>query len=177
MMKQYEEAGRYRTLLEKTAADEQVDPFLVAAVIREESKFNPRAYSRAGAMGLMQLMPGTARRIGPLAQVKLGDEGDLFLPEKNIPIGTHYLSRLLRGFDGNIVFSIAAYNAGETAVARWVRRAGGRPLDEFVEEIPYPETRNYTKKVLASYMEYQRLWGLTPPSLSGIVKPGEPRDF
>ncbi len=164
-------------LIEKTASREGIEPYLVAAIIREESRFDPDAYSRAGAMGLMQLMPRTAKRIESSAQVNLSGEGDLFLPEKNIPIGSHYLGKLVREFEGNLVFAIAAYNGGESAVQRWIGRTGDIPLDEFIEEIPYTETRNYVKKVLRSYMEYNRLWGLTPPNLSVIVRPGEPRKF
>jgi len=164
-------------LIEKTASREGIEPYLVAAIIREESRFDPDAYSRAGAMGLMQLMPRTAKRIESSAQVNLSGEGDLFLPEKNIPIGSHYLGKLVQEFEGNLVFAIAAYNGGESAVQRWIGRTGDIPLDEFIEEIPYTETRNYVKKVLRSYMEYNRLWGLTPPNLSVIVRPGEPRKF
>ncbi len=162
-------------VIEETARREKIEPYLVAAIIREESRFDPKAYSRAGAMGLMQLMPKTAQRIESSAQVDLSREGDLFLPEKNITLGVHYLGKLVRQFEGNLVFAIAAYNGGESAVQRWINRTGDIPLDEFIEEIPYKETRNYVKKVLKSYMEYNRLWGLTPPDLSVIVKPGEPR--
>ena len=163
--------------IEETAGREKIEPYLVAAVIREESRFDPKAYSRAGAMGLMQLMPKTAQRMKSSTQVSLSREGDLFLPEKNITLGAHYLGKLVRQFRGNLVFAIAAYNGGENAVERWIRRTGDIPLDEFIEEIPYRETRNYVKKVLKSYMEYNRLWGLTPPNLSVIVRPGEPRKF
>jgi len=164
-------------LLEQTSDQSGVDPYLLAAIIREESRFDPSAYSRAGAMGLMQLMPSTARRLQQDSSVQIRSESELFLPEKNIPIGSHYLGELVRHFDGNLVFAIAAYNAGRNAVKRWVDRAGHLPMDEFIEEISYKETRRYVKKVLRSYMEYSRLWGLTPPSLSGIVNPGEPRTF
>ncbi len=164
-------------LIEETARRERIEPHLVAAIIREESRFDPKAYSRAGAMGLMQLMPKTAQRIESSAQVDLSREDDLFMPEKNIPLGSHYLGRLVRQFEGNLVFAIAAYNGGENAVRRWINRTGDIPMDEFIEEIPYTETRNYVKKVLKSYMEYNRLWGLTPPNLSVILRSGEPRKF
>lgn len=137
------------------------DPYLVAAVMREESHFNPNAVSPVGAMGLMQIMPSTGRFIAG----ELGKRGfrsnELLNPDINIELGSWYLGHLLKRFDNDIVLSIAGYNAGPNAAARW---AGSLPseLDEFIESIPYDETRAYTKRVLQSYMEFIRLSGEDP---------------
>lgn len=134
-----------------------VDPYLVAALIREESLYDARALSPAGAIGLMQLMPATARRLGGEAE-DLGELRDLlFDSETNIRLGSRYLGTLVRRFSGNILHAVAAYNAGPTAVRSWVQRNGARDPEEFVELIPYRETRGYVKRVLRSYREYHRL--------------------
>jgi len=151
-------------LLIKERAPYAADPFLVAAVIREESHFNPRATSPAGALGLMQLMPETARGLSRQA----GNDGftpaDLFDPSVNIELGSRYLSSLLARFDNDVVLAIAGYNAGPEAVSRWARSSPSE-YDEFIESIPYRETRNYAKKVLRSYGEYMRLSGEDPSEL------------
>lgn len=138
-------------------AQGRVDPCLVAAIIREESHYNPRAVSRAGALGLMQLMPATARVMA--AQLGAGEVSReaLFDHQTNIRFGTWYLVSLLERFEGNIVYAVAAYNAGPRAVTRWNAEFGGRAADEFVELIPYRETRRYVKRVLYSYRAYRRI--------------------
>ncbi len=134
-----------------------VDPYLVAALIREESLYDAKALSPAGAIGLMQLMPATARRLGGEGE-DLGKLRDLlFDSETNIRLGSRYLGTLVQRFSGNILHAVAAYNAGPTAVSSWVRRNGARDPEEFVELIPYRETRGYVKRVLRSYREYHRL--------------------
>lgn len=134
-----------------------VDPYLVAALIREESLYDARALSPAGAIGLMQLMPATARRLGGEG----GDLGELrevlFDSETNIRLGSRYLGTLVQRFSGNILHAVAAYNAGPGAVSSWVQRNGASDPEEFVELIPYRETRGYVKRVLRSYREYHRL--------------------
>lgn len=112
-----------------------VDPFLIKAVIHAESGFDSRAVSKKGAQGLMQLMPATSRELSVR---------DPFNPEQNINGGTRYLRRMLDAFDGNLLLSIAAYNAGPGAV----RRAGGVPR--------YPETLRYVVKVLKHYKGYRQ---------------------
>lgn len=138
-------------------AGASVDPFLVAAIIREESQYDARALSRVGAVGLMQLMPTTAqamaRRSGPSPVTR----EDLFDQDTNIRFGVQYLAQLLQQFSGNLIHAIAAYNAGPSAVSGWITKYKDRDPDEFVELIPYQETRQYVKRVLQSYREYQRL--------------------
>ncbi len=134
-----------------------VDPYLVAALIREESLYDAKALSPAGAIGLMQLMPATARRLGGKGE-DLGELRDLlFDSETNIRLGSRYLGTLVQRFSGNIIHAVAAYNAGPSAVSSWVRRNGTMDPEEFVELIPYRETRGYVKRVLRSYREYHRL--------------------
>ncbi|WP_447975521.1 lytic transglycosylase domain-containing protein [Nitrospira sp. Kam-Ns4a] len=136
-----------------------VDPFLVAALIREESQYDTQAVSRVGALGLMQLMLQTAQTVAK----QLGGADvlreDLFDEETNIRLGVAYLGGLLRQFSGNVVHAVAAYNAGPAAVSAWIAKYGTRDPDEFVELIPFQETRQYVKRVLRSYREYHRLAG------------------
>jgi soluble lytic murein transglycosylase len=134
-----------------------VDPYLVAAIIREESQYDWRAVSRVGAIGLMQVMPGTANNVAQRLGLSAVGRDDLFDQETNIRIGTHYIEQLLEQFSGNVTHTIASYNAGPMAVGNWIALYRGRSQDEFVELIPYQETRQYVKRVLRSYREYMRL--------------------
>jgi soluble lytic murein transglycosylase len=134
-----------------------VDPYLVAAIIREESQYDWRAVSRVGAIGLMQVMPGTANNVAQRLGLPAIGRDDLFDQETNIRIGVHYVEQLLEQFSGNVAHTIASYNAGPMAVGSWIALHRGRSQDEFVELIPYQETRQYVKRVLRSYREYLRL--------------------
>jgi len=141
-----------------------VDPYLVAAVMREESGFNPDAVSSTGALGLMQIMPSTGRFIAGKVGRELNDTQELLDPGVNIELGSWYLGHLAGRFDNDIVLTIASYNAGPAAVARWTETLPTE-LDEFIESIPYPETRRYAKKVLKSYGEFLRIDGVNPSGL------------
>ncbi len=134
-----------------------VDPYLVAAIIREESQYDWRAVSRVGAIGLMQVMPATANNVAQRLGLPAVGRDDLFDQETNIRIGVHYVEQLLEQFSGNVAYTIASYNAGPMAVGSWIALHRGRSQDEFVELIPYLETRQYVKRVLRSYREYIRL--------------------
>lgn len=138
-----------------------VDPYLVAAIIREESQYDWQAVSRVGAIGLMQVMPGTANNVAQRLGLPAVGREDLFDQETNIRIGVRYVEQLLEQFSGNIAYAIASYNAGPVTVGNWITLYRGRSQDEFVELIPYQETRQYVKRVLRSYREYTRL-GKTP---------------
>lgn len=136
-----------------------VDPYLVAAIIREESQYDWKAVSRVGAIGLMQIMPGTANAVAQRYGFSAVARDDLFDQETNIRIGVRYVEQLLNQFSGDVVQTIAAYNAGPVVVGSWIALHRGRSQDEFVELIPYQETRQYVKRVLRSYHEYTRLNG------------------
>lgn len=137
------------------AAQKGLDPYLVLALIRQESMFDPSAVSPAQAYGLMQLLPSTAARITNTPAVS---PSSLTEPEFNIAAGTAYLRWLLDQYGNNPIMAVAAYNAGENAVDKWRARYGGVELDEFVEQISYRETRNYVKLVLRNYRTYRRLY-------------------
>jgi len=134
-----------------------VDPYMVAAIIREESQYDRQAVSRVGAIGLMQVMPGTASNVAKRLGLPAIGRDDLFDQETNIQIGVRYVEQLLEQFSGNVALTIAAYNAGPVVVRSWIALHPGRSQDEFIELIPYQETRQYVKRVLRSYKEYRRL--------------------
>ncbi len=160
----------YYEQINKFAKKLKLDPALVFAIIREESRFDRFAVSPAGALGLMQLMPNTAKREAKKISINLINDRDLFEAEKNIYIGSFYLSKLITEFD-NIVFAIAAYNAGEAVVNSWIKENRYEGIDEFIEDIPYGETRAYVKRVLTSYFEYLRTYyTLTPDRIREIIK-------
>jgi soluble lytic murein transglycosylase len=134
-----------------------VDPYLAAAIIREESQYDDKAVSVVGAVGLMQLMPVTANAVAQRYGFPSVGREDLFDRETNIRLGVRYLGQLLDQYGGNLAHAVAAYNAGPIAVNNWIAMHQGREQDEFVELIPYQETRLYVKRVLRSYGEYRRL--------------------
>ena len=140
------------------AGESRLDPYLVIAVIREESAFAPKALSRAGARGLMQLLPATAAQVAK--ENNLRSLPDLDTPAPNIALGTRYLAKLHEDFGGNLVLTLASYNAGPHVVRRWLDTLQPSQDPEiFIEEIPYPETRRYVKRVLGSYDRYRTLYG------------------
>ncbi|MDR2736343.1 MAG: lytic transglycosylase domain-containing protein [Gracilibacteraceae bacterium] len=144
----------YSDYIKKYADANGLDPLFVAAVIREESRFQPNAVSAKGACGLMQLMPATAEEVAR----KMGETStktSLMQPENNIRYGTAYLASLMKKYDGDLVLSLAAYNAGSGRVDSWVARKKGAFT---VGDIPFQETRDYVRKVLESYKRYQELY-------------------
>lgn len=144
----------------KNAERNSLNPFLIHAVIREESSYRLDAVSRAGAVGLMQLMPSTGSTLSKERGLKNFSTNSLYISEVNISLGSLYLKKLVEGSKGKLPLAIASYNAGPNAVSAWVSMYGTEEMDEFIERIPYPETRNYVKKVLRSYEVYERLYGL-----------------
>ncbi len=138
----------------QTARKHSMDPNLIWALIRQESRYNPNAVSPAGALGLMQITPAA---VGPTRASKVSPDNitELLDPEKNISLGVQLLSKNLNSFHGNMVPAIAAYNADIKKVRDWVHRNGKLQQDEFVELIPFQETRNYVKHVLAGYAAYK----------------------
>jgi len=132
-----------------------IDPFLILSVMREESMFNPNAKSIAGAVGLMQLIPKTALWLDSNLQLGIKNTSQIFEIKNNISLGTYYLSILMKEFGSN-AYVIAAYNAGEERVRKWSQKGNYKSIDEFIEDIPYYETRNYVKKVMTSYFGYKK---------------------
>ena len=134
-----------------------LDPAFVAALIRQESNFNPRAVSVAGARGLMQLMPSVAKSIASSLGISPWSTSRLFDPGINITLGVHHLAPLVR-HEPDLPRALAAYNAGQSRVARWNHRAGTSDPEVFTERIPFPETRDYVKSVLRNREWYQALY-------------------
>ncbi len=147
------------------------NPYLVNAVIRAESAFDPRALSPAGARGLMQLMPATGRRLARKHKIRIKSVRDLFDPKINTRLGARHLGALIREFGGALVPAIASYNAGRLPVKRWWKAGRYKPIEIFIEEIPYQETKNYVKRVLGYYHEYKRIYGEANRSKRGRTPP------
>lgn len=146
------------------------DPYFVAAIIHQESQFNPEAVSPAGARGIMQVMPSTGEWAAQSIRLSGFDKNRLFEPDTSIEIGTWYISYLMKRFKGDALLAAAAYNAGPEAVASWLEKGGSSlERDEFVESIPFAETRGYVKKVLRNYAEYRRIYGKA--GLTGMLAP------
>lgn len=152
------EFGQY---VAENASARGVDPLLVHALIREESRYNPKAVSRSHALGLMQLLVGTAYGSAQKVGITLSGESDITRPEVNVKLGTYYLSYAIQRFGGNAMLGVASYNGGPGAVGSWMRRhtTSGGDFDLFVENIPFRETRDYVRKVFGSYWTYQALYG------------------
>jgi soluble lytic murein transglycosylase len=145
----------------------------VYAVVRQESAFSRDARSPAGALGLMQLMPRTARAIAREIKHPKPRRKDLFEPDTNITLGTAYLDRVLERFEGNSVLATAAYNAGPSRVARWLPEETV-PADLWVETIPFSETRSYVQRVFAYRVIYDRRQGREPERLQALMPPVAP---
>jgi soluble lytic murein transglycosylase-like protein/outer membrane protein assembly factor BamD (BamD/ComL family) len=146
----------YSESIKREATIRNVDPFLVSAVIRQESIFNPKIVSHAGAIGLMQIMPFTGKDVA----TSLGESfttDSLYLPLTNIRYGVAYLRQLLDQFKDNLVMAIASYNAGPHNSIKWYNRNKDEEFDLFIEDIEFTETRGYVKKVLANYWTYRFL--------------------
>jgi soluble lytic murein transglycosylase len=146
-------------IIRAQARAEHLDPALVAAVIDAESKFDPRT-SSAGALGLMQILPATARYLAHLSGGTAFRVADLGEPRVNIAYGAYYLRYLLDRYHGDETLALAAYNAGSTNVDRWLAQAragGGRFV---VGSIPFPQTRAYVEKVESGQRTYRKDYGL-----------------
>ncbi len=148
----------FRELVEKHCSKADLDPDLLQALMREESALDPKALSWAGALGLTQLMPSTAKAVARRLKLRNITHRRLLEPELNIQIGSAYLGDLVKRFEGTEEYALAGYNAGGGAVSKWRRERPSLELDEWVEEIPIAETRGYVKRVLRSYNTYQLLY-------------------
>lgn len=137
------------------AKQRQLNPMLVTALIRQESRFEPKIKSVVGATGLMQVMPETADWISEQTGVQ---QYSMTNPDDNIKFGTWYLDYTHREYDNNSLFAVASYNAGPGSIAEWIDRFGFRDPDVFVEQIPFPETKGYIESVFGNYWNYLRLY-------------------
>lgn len=142
------------SIIRRQAAEKRLDPALIAAVIYAESKFEPRP-SAAGAQGLMQILPATAYYLAHLSGGTSFTAGDLASPSVNVAYGSYYLRYLLNHYEGNEMLAVAAYNGGLANVDAWVARASADGTTLAVGDIPFAETREYVRRVLAAQRDYQ----------------------
>ncbi len=157
----------YLDLIEKWSEKYKVNPVMTTAVMRQESRFQPKAVSTAGATGLMQVMPDTAKWIAPQIQQDMKNI-QLKDPEDNIMLGTWYLGHTHDSYQNNSLLAIASYNAGPGNVSRWLQQPNipKEDPDDFVEAIPFNETKNYVRQVFGNYWNYLRLYN---PEISQLV--------
>jgi len=147
---------RFEDAIRKFSKKNGLDPHLMMGLIHQESYFNPRTRSAVGAIGLMQLMPATGKELGSRLFHSF-NVSRLENPEVNIELGTMHFRYLVDMFGGKVELAIASYNAGQGNVLKWRRAAPGKPMDEFVESIPFAETRNYVKRVTMLAASYSRI--------------------
>jgi soluble lytic murein transglycosylase len=148
----------YWPLIKKYSDAHKLDPYLIAALMAQESTFTSDIRSAANAYGLMQIIPGTGRRYARELGIRRFSSKTLTNPETNIRIGTAYFKDLVDRF-GGAHYALASYNAGENRIARWISERPGVKADEFIDDIPFPETQNYVKKILGTAEDYRRLYG------------------
>jgi soluble lytic murein transglycosylase len=142
------------SIIREQAAQKQLDPALIAAVIYAETKFDPRP-SSAGAQGLMQILPSTAYYLAHLSGGSSFAATDLANPSVNVAYGSYYLRYLLNHYEGNEMLALAAYNGGLGNVDKWVARAQAEGRSLSVAEIPFPQTREYVRRVLGAERAYR----------------------
>ncbi|MBF0515652.1 MAG: lytic transglycosylase domain-containing protein [Nitrospirae bacterium] len=145
----------YKATVDEAARRFSISPLLILSVIREESRFQEDAYSPAGAIGLMQLMPQTAQKYSGTVEEKIDSDADIFNPRKNILLGGYYVSQLVKEMRC-VPAALASYNAGEHNVYKWLNAWHYKAVDEFIEDIPFDETEKYVKRVLKTYFQYTR---------------------
>ena len=153
----------YWTEIVAAAKEVDMDPYLLLATARQESTFRPALTSSAGARGVMQIMPGTAQLIAK-NEPDIGQDGidHLDIPHKSIRLGARYLKRMLERCGGNVAYALASYNAGPGNCAKWRATYGSASLEDFIENIPFSETRGYVKAVLGNYAAYHSLYPSEP---------------
>jgi soluble lytic murein transglycosylase len=148
----------YRSDLVRNARERDLDPFLLAGLIRQESEFNPQAVSHANAYGLTQIRPATGRQFARAAGVSRVTTNVLYQPAANLKIGSSILRSMLDHQNGQVEQTLAAYNAGPNRVVEWLAWNTYREPAEFVESIPFTETRDYVQAVLRNAEMYRRLY-------------------
>jgi soluble lytic murein transglycosylase len=136
-----------------------LDPYLVASLIRQESEFNPVAVSRANAVGLMQLLPKTGKLVAHQENLRRYNASELYTPTVNLQLGTRYFRGMVDKFGGSFDYALAAYNAGSDRVEEWLGQGKYRDEPEFVESIPFTETREYVQAIVRNASVYKQLYG------------------
>jgi soluble lytic murein transglycosylase len=145
--------------LKRSSAANGLDPYLVASLIRQESEFNPNAVSRANAVGLMQLLPKTGKLVAKQEKMKRYAASQLYTPAVNLQLGTRYFKGMVDKFGGRFEYALAAYNAGSDRVDDWLSQGKYRDPQEFVESIPFTETREYVQAIMRNASVYKQLYG------------------
>jgi soluble lytic murein transglycosylase len=149
----------YWTDLRRSSAANGLDPYLVASLIRQESEFNPNAVSRANAVGLMQLLPKTGKLVAKEEKLRRYTASQLYTPAVNLQLGTRYFRGMVDKFGGSFEYALAAYNAGSDRVDDWLSQGKYRDPQEFVESIPFTETREYVQAIMRNASVYKQLYG------------------
>ncbi|MFZ0994050.1 MAG: transglycosylase SLT domain-containing protein [Candidatus Sulfotelmatobacter sp.] len=149
----------YWSDLKRSSAANGLDPYLVASLIRQESEFNPNAVSRANAVGLMQLLPKTGKTVARQVKMRRYNSSQLYTPAVNLQLGTRYFRGMVDKFGGSFEYALAAYNAGSDRVEDWLSQGQYRDPQEFVESIPFTETREYVQAILRNASVYRQLYG------------------
>lgn len=161
----------YKGLLQKHTTTYEIDPLFVAAMIREESRFNADIVSYAGAVGLMQIMPANGPEFASRLKIPQYSKSMLYNPDINIQMGAWYMKSLMNQFDNNHALAAGAYNGGPGRMRRWIKGKQIPDLDEFIEDIGIDQTRRHIKKVIDSYIIYQQLYPDPPPASANVPSP------
>ena len=148
----------YWSDLKRSASENGVDPYLVASLIRQESEFNPAAVSYANALGLMQLLPSVGKKLAKETKIRGFSYNMLLTPDVNLRLGTRYFRHMLDKYDGTVEYALAAYNAGSDRVSDWRGHSSFRDVPEFVESIPFTQTREYVQAIVRNAALYRRLY-------------------
>jgi soluble lytic murein transglycosylase len=144
--------------LTRYASANRLDPYLVASLIRQESEFNPQAVSRANAWGLMQLLPPVGKKLAKEVKLRRFNQEQLTNPTINLQLGTRYFRQMVDSFGGQVEYALAAYNAGSDRVKTWQAQGPYRDVHEFVESIPFTETREYVQAIMRNATVYRLLY-------------------
>ncbi|HKR96531.1 MAG TPA: lytic transglycosylase domain-containing protein, partial [Candidatus Angelobacter sp.] len=144
--------------LKRDSAANQLDPHLVASLIRQESEFNPAAISSANAMGLMQLLPSVGKKLAREMKMKRFSSDELLVANTNLLLGTRYFKHMVDHFDGQVEYALAAYNAGADRVDDWRKNGNFADVEEFVESIPFTQTREYVQAIMRNAALYKLLY-------------------
>jgi soluble lytic murein transglycosylase len=145
--------------LKKFSVANDLDPYLVASLVRQESEFNPLAVSHANAVGLMQLLPKTGKLVAKELKLRTYSAPQLYTPTVNLQLGTKYFRGMVDTFGGKFEYALAAYNAGSDRVEDWSGLGTYRDTPEFVESIPFTETRDYVQAIMRNASVYRQLYG------------------